>query len=296
MKAIVFLGALPLALALMPAPAGVVETHVAALQAAKQLTATIRVTVVGGSYEEQTLILGRDNFLKWESPARLVLSDGKMVTTYDKGKKTYTQAPVVDGWYKTVFAGDEIWAWSAFFDANFAKQVTGNKAGATKTQKGITVSEVTWSREKGPITQFIEKKSGIARGGIFKNAAGADVVVQVLSFEISDKPADAVAFAWTPPAGATVAVAEDPNKPLVYADIKPILDRRCGECHARGNAKGNVRLGTYQDVMSSNVVAGSSGSSRLITVTRSGSMPPRNPLGKADIDKLAKWIDDGAKE
>jgi hypothetical protein len=44
------------------------------------------------------------------------------------------------------------------------------------------------------------------------------------------------------------------------------------------------------------VRAGNADSSRLVRALRSGKMPPAGPLAKDAIDKIAKWVADGAKE
>lgn len=299
MKALVLFAAVPVLAALAPAPAGVLDTHVAAMQKAKLFTVTFNLTEVGGNQEVQTLTLSKPGFLRYETGSTLTLVDGKTVTVYQKGKKTYTQSNIADGWPKSTFANDMIWVWSAFFDDKFAKQVTSSKAGNGMNVRGVQLAELTLNRDgKVPVTVFFDKKTGLARGATFKNDRGVDVIIQATAIEASEKEAETNTFAWVAPEGATLAAAEDPNRKLVFADIRPILARSCGNCHMR-EAKGNVNLNSAATTMSSGVVAETSADSKLVRVMRSGQMPPPqrgSAVPKADIDKIAKWIDDGANE
>lgn len=297
MKRIFALAALPLVVALVPKnPPSGLEASVAAMQAAASFNVNYTVTEVGGIVEERSLSLGRPGMLRLETPTTLTICDGKLVTTYNKAKKTYSQVPQTETWSKAIFSQDTIWIWSAFFDANLAKQVTSSKPGTTRNVKGVQLAEWTFGREKGPITLFFDKKTNLARGGTFKTEKGVDVIVQATMIDASKNDPDASLFAWTAPAGATAVVPEDPSKVLTYADIRPILENNCGRCHI-SDSKGGVSLGTYAQVMSGRLVGKTSAESKLIRVIRSGVMPPRGGRVPAeDVDKLAKWIDDGAKE
>ncbi|MBL8049277.1 MAG: hypothetical protein JNJ45_11420 [Chthonomonas sp.] len=295
MKVLALAIAAPVLLAFTPPAVGPVETHFTAMQGASQFTVTFTVTEIGGNQEEQTLMLGKPGFLKWETPTTLTLVDGKMTTVYNKSKKTYTQTPVSTDWPKALFADDAIWAWSAFFDANFAKQVTSSRAGNGRTVRGVQMSEASLSREKGPITVFFDKKTGIARGATYKTARGADVVVQVSAMEALKTDFDVKVFAFTPPAGATLAAAPDPTRKLVFADVQNALERNCGSCHIR-ESRGRVSLASGAAAKQSGVIGDTANNSRMIQAIRSGKMPPRGRVSQADMDLLVKWIDDGAND
>jgi cytochrome c553 len=100
------------------------------------------------------------------------------------------------------------------------------------------------------------------------------------------------------------------DKAMTYqANIKPILDANCVECHAPGGtgyAKSGLRLDSYDAMMKGTkfgavVVPGSSVSSTLYRLV-SGKADPsiRMPHGQAalsdtDVSTIATWIDQGAK-
>jgi hypothetical protein len=93
-------------------------------------------------------------------------------------------------------------------------------------------------------------------------------------------------------------------------DVRPILDQNCIACHKEGgqgfNASGFSMM-TYEDLMRGTnagpmVVAGDSLGSNMIVLMEgradpSISMPhgAMKPVGKADIETIRVWIDQGAK-
>lgn len=100
------------------------------------------------------------------------------------------------------------------------------------------------------------------------------------------------------------------EKPLTYqADIKPILEANCIECHVpggKGFEKTGLRMDSYDGLMKGTqfgpvIVPGSSVSSTLYRLV-SGQADPsiRMPhgqasLSEAEVSTLATWIDQGAK-
>jgi cytochrome c553 len=100
------------------------------------------------------------------------------------------------------------------------------------------------------------------------------------------------------------------EKALTYqANIKPILDAKCVQCHTPGGAgfdKSGLRLDNYDAMMKGTkfgavVVPGSSVSSTLYRLVSGKADPsirmPHNEsaLPDADVATIAAWIDQGAK-
>jgi len=100
------------------------------------------------------------------------------------------------------------------------------------------------------------------------------------------------------------------EKTLSYqANIKPILDANCVQCHTAGGAgyaKSGLRLDNYDAMMKGTkfgpvVVPGSSVSSTLYRLVSGKADPsirmPHNQsaLPDADVATIAAWIDQGAK-
>lgn len=111
-------------------------------------------------------------------------------------------------------------------------------------------------------------------------------------------------------AGALALTACSGDKSLSYqANIKPLLDSKCIQCHVPGGAgfeKSGLRLDSYENIMKGTkfgavVVPGSHVSSTLYRLV-SGQADPsirmphgQDPLPQADVEMIGAWIDQGAK-
>jgi hypothetical protein len=101
------------------------------------------------------------------------------------------------------------------------------------------------------------------------------------------------------------ATTAPPQEQLTFKDIKPILDNRCVACHGSSYPGGELRLDSYAGLMKGGehgkaVVPKNSAGSRLIKMLK-GTVQPRMPmdkppLPKAEIEKISKWIAQGAKK
>lgn len=101
------------------------------------------------------------------------------------------------------------------------------------------------------------------------------------------------------------------SKPLTYqADIKPILDQHCVECHkegGKGTEKSGLLLDSYAATMRGTkfgpvVIPGQAINSTLYRLV-SGKADPSlrmphegGPLAEAKVNMIRDWIDQGAKE
>ena len=93
-------------------------------------------------------------------------------------------------------------------------------------------------------------------------------------------------------------------EPLEFErEIRPLLIDRCGECHGAKVQKSSLRLDVKSAAFKGGdggpvIVAGKSGDSELVRRITSADpderMPPKAPLTAAQIDRLRKWIDEGA--
>ena len=77
-------------------------------------------------------------------------------------------------------------------------------------------------------------------------------------------------------------------------EIAPILVNHCGNCHIRGR-KGDFQMQSYDQLIGSEkVTAGKPDESVLIRLVASGEMPPRGQVPAAEVEKLRKWVEQGA--
>lgn len=113
---------------------------------------------------------------------------------------------------------------------------------------------------------------------------------------------------------ATVMLAgcgQKESKPLTYqADIKPIMDQYCVECHkagGKGTEKSGLLLDTYAATMKGTnfgpvVIPGQAINSTLYRLVTGKADPSlrmphdSGPLSDENISKIKDWIDQGAKE
>lgn len=93
-------------------------------------------------------------------------------------------------------------------------------------------------------------------------------------------------------------------------DVKPVLDRRCAECHSPGNPgyeASELSFATYDDLMKGTkfgavVVPGDSLGSTLVVLIEGRAHPSiamphgdAKPLRQSEIDTIKKWIEQGAQ-
>lgn len=101
-------------------------------------------------------------------------------------------------------------------------------------------------------------------------------------------------------------VTATPQQPvLTFKNIKPILDRRCVPCHGDSYPGGNLRLDSYEALMKGGkhgkvVLPKNSAGSRLMKMVK-GTVQPRmpmdgQPLIQAEMERISKWIAQGAKK
>jgi Protein of unknown function (DUF1553)/Protein of unknown function (DUF1549)/Planctomycete cytochrome C len=101
-----------------------------------------------------------------------------------------------------------------------------------------------------------------------------------------------------------VAWADDPSEALDFfeKEIRPLLVKRCYECHGKGSdIKGGLRLTSRAALLHGGdtgaaVTPGKPGESLLLEAVRyqGFEMPPQGKLPEEDVAKLARWIEIGA--
>ena len=111
----------------------------------------------------------------------------------------------------------------------------------------------------------------------------------------------ATCFDVTPTATPSGAGEPPPETVFFSIDIKPLLDANCLRCH--GGA-GGLELDSYDGVitggMSGAVVMPGDPVNSLIIRRLEGTVPPQMPtddlpLPQPDIDRIAQWILEGAR-
>ncbi len=87
--------------------------------------------------------------------------------------------------------------------------------------------------------------------------------------------------------------------PTFEHEIKPLLKKRCFECHGESVTEAELSLATLKNVMAGGesgpvVVPGKPDASLLYEVVEGGDMPPEEPaLTKAELKLIRDWIELG---
>lgn len=303
-----FIASLPLAaLALVSQVQNAqISAHTDALQKAPSMTLTVTAQKLGGQSEEYTLTLSKPGMFKLDTPARTLVTDGKMVWDFDKKAKSYTEDAVTPEGMKKLLSADNLWLWSAFFNADFSKDIASAKLGASRNIKGNIVKElvVTLAKDanKG-ITLFMDEKLKVARGALIK-ADNVETIYTATKLEFGTEALPAGGFAFAAPAGATKIdrAALEAAAPK-FSEISSVFTQNCAPCHTQ-ESKGRLNVGSYQRLMRGGehgaiITPGDSKNSNLFKYLNGQGrpkMPPQGNVSQADQDKIAKWIDAGAKE
>lgn len=105
---------------------------------------------------------------------------------------------------------------------------------------------------------------------------------------------------------AVAAAALQADDKIDFAkSIKPVLEKRCVECHSEKKTKGELRLDTRELALKGGdsgnaIVAGKADESLMVKRIslpdgHDDIMPPKgDPLSKAEIELIKKWINEGA--
>lgn len=95
-------------------------------------------------------------------------------------------------------------------------------------------------------------------------------------------------------------VAESPADVSFSAEVMPILENRCWECHSDENAELGLKLDTYEGVMAGSdygtvVEPGDPDGSLLVDMVASGDMPEDgDPMPAEELEVIKTWIAEGA--
>src|SRR5437764_8421843 len=89
-----------------------------------------------------------------------------------------------------------------------------------------------------------------------------------------------------------------------YADVQAIISDNCEHCHNEDKIKGGLLMESYEGIVAggdhgSALIPGDSASSRMVQMIE-GKLKPRmpykeDPLSRAQIDVIRRWIDAGAR-
>lgn len=293
MRFVSVLFASPLVFAVLAQPKGPVSDHATKLQQIQSLEVTLTLSQGGAVVENHTLTLARPLLARWESEKLLIVSDGSVLYKFNKENQSFTQGPASVEALSAALSADPAWPYAAFFDPKWQEAITQQRMGAQFQKEGRTYQQVVLTRASGVSTVQFDTRSGLARGGSFSRG-GRLTSVEVTALKLNTNPAPET-FKWSPPPGAAQGGGETQPKQMRFADIQPILNRACASCHGGSRPARGLDLTSHAAVMRSGTVRpGSPGESGLGRAVTRGVMPPNGPLPADEIEKINRWIADGA--
>lgn len=277
--------------------------HADKLKQAGSLTVSFNVNRLGSELEDQKLVISKPGAFRYETSSSIIIGNGTNLLTLDRKTNQYFEEPQTADTLKKVLGSDVLWAWSALTDEAFLKPVTDARTAAARRVKGVPVKEVNVSRGNKVITLFVDDAMGIARGVTFQEDRGGQkntVLVVASEIVMSKDPIPGSDKSFAMP--ATAQKVDKAALASTFKDVRPIFAARCG-CHMN-QATAGLTLASHRTVMAGSrsgavVIAGDPDGSILLQVikgTRAPKMPPQGNLTSEQMDTLAKWIKDGAKE
>lgn len=192
------------ATALLSSPA--FDSFKSTLLKAEGLSATVQVSVVGGTSSDYTIELAKPNMLRLETAEKLIVADGKEITTLVKGQNQYYSVEQTPQGLGEILGQADMQVWQPFFNEKAYGKVariekTGEKRIAGENTDVIHIE----ADAKGDTTMdfYLNQKSKLpARLTIdSKGLSGKESKVLAMSnVQLGSKPADL--FTFKAPSGA----------------------------------------------------------------------------------------------
>lgn len=94
----------------------------------------------------------------------------------------------------------------------------------------------------------------------------------------------------------------DAHEPVSFsADVMPLLEKHCWECHSEENTELGLRLDSYEGLMAGSdygtvIEPGDPDGSLLVDMVESGDMPDEgDPVPPEELEVIKMWIAEGAE-
>jgi thiol-disulfide isomerase/thioredoxin len=194
-----------------------------AINGAKSLSANYTVTPVGGAADTYTVVVKKPNMARIETPLQLIVADGKTLTTFDKGAKTYFKKPQTDEELAGLFASDELNVWAGFFKLDAYKPVRTRDLGV-RNRKGMNLSGVEAAYDaagKKTVTYFLNQQDKVVRQAqidLNDPSGKTTFILDTKSLTLDTNPGDAT-FTFDAPSDAREVSVDEMNAAKWYTDL-----------------------------------------------------------------------------
>lgn len=202
--------------------AGILNAYSKKLNEAQSLTVDYSIQQVGGIKADYSVTMSKPNMVRIDKPNELIVADGKTITTYSKGEKTFFKQPQTADGLKELVGSDELALWKSFFDANAYASTTSKSLGS-KTRKGQPYQLVEMAADKSGkkvVTLYIAADSMAKIGEILLNDPNGKVtyIVDTKNVQVNNSVTDA--FAFKAPEGARELSMEELHASTWYTNLE----------------------------------------------------------------------------
>lgn len=194
-----------------------------ALSDAQSMTADYTIQKVGEPAVAYKVALAKPNKARIETPAEIIVADGKQITRYSRKDNAYFKSAQSDGGLKSLFANDDLMLWRAFFVPNAMDAIPGESKG-TVTRKGQTLDVVKATMDAAAsqsLTYYLSQQDKVARQAVFSWMKGGKEESRILNTSnvtVGGNLNDAT-FAFVPPADSREVSAAEMNADRWYFDL-----------------------------------------------------------------------------
>lgn len=201
------------------------------------------------------VVLQKPNQARIDTPDKLIVADGKNITTFYKARNNYIVAPQGDADLKALLKSDELVLFSPFFDAAGINTAAAKDLGQ-KQLGGATVQavQVPLAGKDHVATTYLTQSDGLMKSaqitlntvaGMSGEQKASKRVIVTRSFNVSAAP-NAETFAFKAPDGSTQITLADLSADKWYTDLDEAMavakqtNRKifvdfdatwCGPCH-----------------------------------------------------------------
>lgn len=196
-----------------------------AMKDANTLDCNFTVQTVGGAKVDYSVALKKPNLARIETPAQIWVADGKTITVFNKGDKTYTKSPQTATDLNNLFLTDDFAIWGTFFNENWMTPYSAKSVGKKVVNgKAMDAIEAWMDKNEGRVyTFFIDGKDKLAKKAVIelqrKNGADAYTMILDATNVHVDTDLKGDMFAFIAPADSKEVSLEDLNSGKWYTDI-----------------------------------------------------------------------------
>lgn len=118
------------------------DKYEAKLNAAKSLTASYTVQILGGAPSDYSITLSKPNLARVDTPKVLAVADGSNITYFNKQDKTYYKEPQTDEALANLFTQEDGRIWLPFFRTGALSGLKDVKYDGPVTKRGIQLTKL----------------------------------------------------------------------------------------------------------------------------------------------------------